>query len=252
MKYRKNNESINKYTAGLLDADGNIHLTVTDSQTSSNIRSVRVQFTGERKDKVVETLLNLHDHYQMGRMEYPNTRTNIVNWTLNGQEAINFLTVIKKHLVIKGQHAERTINLWYRLKDRTSTVKALARWRRLSRDSTGPIHHKKHLTWAWLAGYIDGDGHISIPKKRIEFQSNLRDIAAYELIQHSLGRPYRINYKPSIQQDIIRIDLSFTKEHTAFMKGTGVKILRHLRMKRWALEQVFAAHNKQLKPTSRD
>ena len=30
-----------------------------------------------------------------------------------------------------------------------------------SRSNAGPIKDKKHPTWAWVSGYLDGDGHYS-------------------------------------------------------------------------------------------
>ena len=55
-------------------------------------------------------------------------------------------------------------------------------------------------------GFIDSDGHVNIAKKRIEFQSHPRDIAAYELIQTTYGRHIHLTLKKMV---IKLLDLIF-------------------------------------------
>ena len=255
MKYRKNNETINKYLAGLFDGDGNVQVTMSHKQDKDKLyHSVGIRFlislkNTERNNKL---LLWLFDHYGFGNITIKPSynRCEMVEWTAYGKEAVTLLKVFKKHSVIKGKHIDRSIYMFYRYKERPYSEEALKRYRKWSRDNTTSIKPKKHITWAWLAGYIDSDGSIEHEASRgraIRFECHPRDHSAIDLIAKSFGRTdkirtYETNTKGTIcpvYHLILPMGLSD--------RSLGHKILPnlvpHLKLKRWEAEQILAYYN---------
>ena len=235
MKYRKNNEGKNKYTAGLWDGDGTIYLR---PGTHNSLRLTMEICGDSRVKKVEETLLELFDHYGFGRIDRKST--GMMSWVIEGKQAVSLFNIIKKHSVIKAIHGERIINLWYQFRDgRRFSKEALKRWLRWSRKNTGPLKPKKHFNWAWLAGYIDSDGYIGYKQEvytGIRFGANKdKDHTAIELIAQSTGRPIRYNKR----DNTLRLDLHMSKKHKGTAQKYLVKLLPHLRIKKWQSEQLL-------------
>jgi len=235
MKYNKNNEGVNKYTAGLFDGDGTIYVR---KDYRGKLR-LTMEICGDaRVKKVEDTILFLFDHYGFGRIDRKSS--GMIYWVIEGNKCVSLFNRIKKHLVIKGIHGERVINLWYQVRNgRTPNYKAIKRWLSISRRNTGPIKPKKHFNWAWLAGYIDSDGYIGYKNSiytGIRFSCNKdKDHEAIKLISNSTGRTYR--YSPS--DNTYRLDIHMSKDTKATAQKYLVKLLPHLRIKKWQAEQLL-------------
>lgn len=244
MKYNKNNESTNKYLAGLFDGDGTIYAGID----KDGYISISFEVCGDwRVPKVDETILFLYDHYNMGHV---NRRDNgMMTWHVGGDSAVSLFNRIKKHLVVKAKHGERIIELrkQYRAgrKISKSVLKRFLRW---SRKNTSSLKHKKHFTWAWLAGYIDADGYIGYKQNiytGIRFGCNYeKDKAALDLIARSTGREYRYNEKDKC----IRLDIYMSKDSQATAQKYIPRLLPHLRIKKWQAEQLMRYVKEAKKP----
>ena len=236
----------------MIDGDGNIHVCVTKNNQGKLYRKISVRLCGDSSNpRVMKTFQMLKDHYGFGFFKFDKEPRKLITWEITGKQAISLLNVIKKHLIIKGQHAERSIKVWERLKDRPASSKTIARWRKISRNNTGPLKYKRGVSVAWLAGYIDSDGHINIDRKRIEFKSHPRDIAAYELLQTTYGRTYKFG-KNNKGFPFITLTLLLSKEHWSFLKRVGPKLLRHLKIKKWSLEQIIHKVSQEIKSARKD
>lgn len=233
MGYNKNNEGLNKYTAGLFDGDGTIYL----RESQKNLRLTAEIVFNLSEPKAEETMLMLFDHYSFGRIDRKQSKNVTLGyWVIEGKSVINFINIIKKHLVIKGTHAERCISLF--LSKRVVKLPVLKRWLHWSRNNTRSLKPKKHINWAWLAGYIDSDGYIGYKHNiytGIRFGCNaVKDGAAIELIANSFGRTYRI-----CTDGCYRLDIHMSKDSKATAHRIIPKLLPHLRLKKWNAEQLL-------------
>jgi hypothetical protein len=235
MKYNKNNEGINKYTAGLWDGDGIIYL----RDNGRGKLRLTMEICGDsRVKKVEDTLLELFDHYSFGRID--RKATGMMSWVIEGNQAVSLFNTIKKHSVVKAIHGERIVNLWYQARNgREVLLPQLKRWLSWSRRNTSSLKPKKHFNWAWLAGYIDSDGYIGYKQEiytGIRFGANKdKDHSAIELIAASTGRPIRYNKT----DNTLRLDLHMSKKHRGTAQKYLVKLLPHLRIKKWQSEQLL-------------
>ncbi len=235
MKYRKNNEGINKYTAGLFDGDGTIYLR---PDGRGKLRLTMEICGDSRQKKVEDTLLFLYDHYSFGRID--RKTSGMMSWVIEGTKAVSMFNTIKKHLVVKAIHGQRIINLWNQVRSgRKVSEKVLKKWLKWSRKNTGPLKHKKHFNWAWLAGYIDADGYIGYKQEiytGIRFGANSKkDFTAIDLIARSTGRKPRYNSS----DDTLRLDIFMSKDQRATAQKYIPKLLPHLRIKKWQAEQLM-------------
>jgi hypothetical protein len=235
MKYNKNNEGINKYTAGMFDGDGTIYVR---KDYRGKLR-LTMEICGDgRLPKVEQTLLQLFDHYGFGRIDRKSS--GMIYWVIEGNNCVSLFNRIKKHSVIKAMHGERIINLWYQVRNgRPVNYPAIKRWLTISRKHTGPLKPKKHFTWGWLAGYIDSDGYIGYNQNiytGIRFGCNKdKDHEAIKLISKSTGRPYRYNPK----DNTLRLDIHMSKDTRATAQKYLTKLLPHLKIKKWQAEQLL-------------
>ena len=234
MRYRKNNEGLNKYLAGLFDGDGTIYV----RYSSGNLRLTMEIVFNLNEPKVEETMYMLYDHYGFGRIDRKQSKNvTLACWVIEGKRAISLFNTIKKHCVIKAQHGERVLKLY--TSNRRPKPSVLKRWLRLSRRNTGSLKPKNHITWGWLAGYIDADGYIGYNPSiytGIRFGCNaVKDKAAIELISKSFGRPYRYNPKDKC----FRLDIYMSKKTKATAQRILPKLLPHLRFKKWNAEQLL-------------
>lgn len=234
MGYNKNNEGINKYTAGLFDGDGTIYLR---SNGKEGLRLTCEIVFNLDEPKVEDTMLMLYDHYGFGRIDRKQSKNVTLGyWVMEGKTCISFFNTIKKHLVIKGTHGQRIINLF--ISKRIPNLKVLKRWLKWSREHTGSLKHKKHINWAWLAGYIDADGYIGHKQTiytGIRFGCNAKkDGSAIKLIANSFGRTYRM-----CTDDCYRLDIHMSKDSKATAHRIIPKLLPHLRFKKWNAEQLM-------------
>lgn len=246
MKYRKNNESLNKYLAGLIDGDGSIQLIPTKNNYGYKPYLTVTLVQGLQYPKAKDTIEMLFDHYGVGNVHYENHK-DMVRWCINGDAALTLLNIIKKHLVIKGQHAERLIEKYLSYKgygnniklDDTKTIEELANFVRWSRDNTGSIKPKNYPAKAWLAGYLDSDGSITRYNTTpdIKFNCNKRDRAALELIQKAYGREITI---PKDRPDELSL-VYYIGKNKALAQKLIVPLLKHLRIKKWKAEQALRA-----------
>ena len=252
MKYNKNNETTNRYLAGLVDGDGCITCSLsTDKRFSDTYWKPRLVFILslhiESYKKAEPTLLFLKDHYGFGSINRDNK--GMINWTVYGKQAETLINRIGKHLVIKGTHSQRMISLWKKYQgygkfiDNETLAQETKDFVVWSRNNTGPIKPKNHISWPWLAGYLDSDGCITRKTGRdsfaIEWNSHERDIAAHSLISKSFGR----NIEEIPKKNAIRTRIHFGPNTLATAKNICCPLVKHLRIKRWKMEQALSIVN---------
>lgn len=162
---RKHSEQLNKYVAGLIDADGwasfsfpewdgkyYCHVVVGIKQAASN-------------DDDFTVLRSLQSYFNLGRIYYQvserDERSSTASWMLSSKDSAALYNRVGKHLRVKATHLSNL--LWVRkelegfriTREQREELRAFSK---CSRKNSKWLKHPKHPSWSWLAGYLDGDG----------------------------------------------------------------------------------------------
>lgn len=161
------NESLVKYLAGLLDADGSLSFAFKHDQNREGRYFVGLMMklassTAVDRGGFVDSLPSITG---MGTFSRSGDEQQFKTWSVAKRADLEMLIPrLVKHMVIKAQHWQWLLDVWRSaradentcsLSEREALTAACKESRRLNR---GPLKPKNHPTWAWLAGYLDGDG----------------------------------------------------------------------------------------------
>lgn len=164
-KLKKHSEQLNKFVAGLFDADGWIcwDFCRNKPQLQSGI------VLSASSDPDFEVLRALQRHYRLGTIIYragiEDTHASQCRWTLRTKDSKMLFNLLGKHLRIKGTlfkelvetHSDVTLSDEdiKSLKDRYVTLRKDSKW----------LKQPKHPSWSWVSGYLAGDGHFEFSKR---------------------------------------------------------------------------------------
>lgn len=162
------NESLIKYLAGLLDADGALSFNFDETGRAGNKNgryTVALRLTLAAADTVDlhGFVPSLPDLVGMGTVF---KERNLFWWRVQRRADLEMLLPrLIKHMVIKARHWQWLLEMWRSYRggygecscDEAKRAE-LTTQSKLSRRNVGPIKPKNHPTWAWVAGYLDGDG----------------------------------------------------------------------------------------------
>lgn len=179
------NESLVKYLAGLLDADGSMSFRFSRNINSgAEYLGLKIHLCASESVDWNGFVRGLPDLTGMGRTDTinrkvseicgkPTRQTHAINtWHVGKRAELEMLLPrLIKHMVIKAKHWQWMLDVWR--EKRGSQIPAelkealIAASKESRRTKAGPIKPKNHPTWAWLAGYLDGDGsYICSSKNR--------------------------------------------------------------------------------------
>lgn len=235
-----------KYLAGLLDADGCLgfkfsksssgktflYLVLALSAADSVDRQGYVKSLGERLGKSV-------------RIKYEkDTFSDAWKWNVQSRRDLNLIIPrVIKHMVIKAKHWKRLFDKFNELKgeDITDKVQDLKEFSEASRKDSGPLKPKNHPTWAWVAGYIDGDGCYSYKDrlKRVGVITHKDDLQGIQLLQKAFGGSI---YEPREDNTVLWTH-GLGMKHHGFAVRFLSKMVQHSRLKKWKIEQLLNFHN---------
>ena len=188
---RKHSEQLNKYLAGMLDADGCLSLSFnlyngyyTTSLTFNFQQSLSV-------DKDGSLTKAIRDFYNIGVVNYRDLKdeeerfSSVAVWSMGTKDAIKLFNILGKHLRIKGTHWENLIWLYEELKLlrlSEENIEELRCFSKCSRKESRWLKRPKHLSYAWLAGFLDGDGHYRFRQRLKYIKSFGKECKANELL----------------------------------------------------------------------
>lgn len=231
-----------KYLAGLIDSDGYISFNFVSNRLYLTIGVV--QSLDFDKDNYLESLAE-----RFGRISYRSTTGRDQKaWTVKDSTSLNKLVPrLVKHMIIKARHLNNMFDYYLRHKGQVLSDEQIEKSRMFSKESrldTGPLKPKNQPSWAWVAGYLDGDGHYNLSLKRntarVEVCAHTNDICGLELLQKAFGG----SILQMSDKENYRWFRNLGVRDKAFAKGFLRKVHAHSRFKKWKIEQILAFHNR--------
>lgn len=256
------NESLVKYLAGLLDADGSLSFTFKDDEYRQGRHYVGLSLrlgssiAVDRKN-FIETLPTLTG---MGIAARYGSTGQFKSWTVRKRADLEkILPRLIKHMVIKARHWQWMLEQWRNLRANATTVsdedaEALRAASKESRQSrVGPIRPKSHPTWAWLAGYLDGDGWYSYRRGRqgggherwameVGAVAHVNDGHVLEFLHRSFGGAVREHGQSHVKKWV----RSLGYQNRSFVERFLPHLAKHSRLKREKIEAVIHHHRQRL------
>lgn len=171
---KDHSEQLDKYVAGLFDTDGYIGF-----EWTNGVPYIRC---GVAQAATVDTdfqmLRCLQRHYGIGRLTYGFQANDVSQcyWRLSGKDTGILFNRIGKHMRVKQSHFKNLIEL----NTEGYTREDLAEYSKKSRRESCWLKRPKHLSYAYVAGLIDGDGCYRIRKKNGKVASICVKVAMQE------------------------------------------------------------------------
>src|SRR5262249_41795673 len=163
-------ESLFKYLAGLCDADGSLSFNFKRDKNRDGRYFFGLSFHLCAADAVDKEgfVASLPERIGLGSIARYGARQQFVNWNVSKRSDIEMLLPrLIKHMVVKAQHWQWMLNYWRAHRGQPYNGRTVSEEERVALTATckesrktrvGPLKPKNHPTWAWLAGYLDGDG----------------------------------------------------------------------------------------------
>jgi intein/homing endonuclease len=238
------NESTVKYLAGLFDADGSVSFLFRKHNEVSYL-SLCLQIA--QKDK------SLLESFEVGNITTCSKGYSYLRVTAKN-ELEKLIPRISKHSIIKGKHLMRMLEKYreYRSKALTdSEVEQLRIYAKMSRKDPGPIREKNYPTWAWLAGYLDGDGWYRMreDKEQNYMSMSVGAVAHPDDAEHSLKliqKQFKGTIRPHGQSNALVWNRNLGVSDSTFALEFLRKLVRHARLKKHKIETMIHFHSQRL------
>lgn len=252
------NESEIKYLAGLMDADGCLSFHFVDGKVYMEMSIA----ASESIDKhgYIDTLSNRAGSLSV--KEYADRNWSPSHqWRVQARAELNMLLPrITKHMVIKGAHWKRMFDKYTELKGKSLSIEEvqdLKEWSKSSRLLAGPIKHKNHPTWAWVSGYLEGDGCFTFKKHSNPEAKNCMTLKIMAVCHKDdrvgidlLFKAFGGSIRP--EKEWLRWSRNLGVKDKSFAIPFLTKIHLHSKLKKWKIEQMLAFHNNQLQRLTED
>lgn len=250
------NESLVKYLAGLLDADGSLSLECHRGYDDRVRISLKLHLTAADSIDSHGFVATLPELTGLGSVSRYGGR--YTQWFVGHRNELEMLIPrLTKHMVIKAQHWQWLLEFWREFRSQEKGQKSLSeeQWlalqaeaRRSRVERVGPLKPKNHPTWAWLAGYLDGDGCFSFrtsknKNMRLSVTAHEADAIAIEMLQKAFGGSIAVNSaRPSCRVWWRGLGPA----NRSFALGFLPKLVKHSRFKRHKIEQMIHFHQQRL------
>lgn len=257
-------ESLVKYLAGLLDADGSLSFSFKHDRNRQGRYFVGLMLKlsssiAVDKNEFVDSLPSLT---KFGTVNYSGNNRQFKNWVVAKRADLEMLLPrVIKHMVIKARHWQWLLDTWRELRGgygenscNEKKRESLANDSKVSRNErVGPIKPKNHPTWAWLAGYLDGDGWYSYRKYNVNGYTqwtihvgavaHVNDVLALEFIEKAFGGAISDQGKTGNTKKWQR---SLGYQNKSFALSFLPNLAKHSRLKRDKIEAIISHHLQRL------
>jgi hypothetical protein len=257
------NESLVKYLAGLLDADGSVSFRFRrdDNKPHRHYIGLNLSLASSAAVDVRGFVKTLPDITGLGTFSVYGSDGQFYKWEINRSAHIEMLLPrLIKHSVVKGQHWKWMLETWRNLRSKACSedeCNVLRLDSKVSRATRiGPVHPKNHPTWAWLAGYLDGDGcyrfHPISGKKCMFMQVNavahVNDAAVLHFLEKSFGGT--VGPSGPLHPNVVIWRRGLGSSHRSFALRFLPQVVRHARLKKHKIEQMIHHHQQRLSAPS--
>ena len=256
------NESLAKYLAGLLDADGSLAFQKRTIPGESNIWFGLELFLGSAdtidKNGFVASLPDLTGFGSVFRRFAPTGVTEQTVWRVRRRADLEMLLPrVIKHMVIKAKHWQWVLDTWreHRSRGYGNTCLSEDEWKALveeskasRRERVGPLKPKNHPTWAWLTGFLDGDGYYSFRTSRnrnmrVGVTTHVDDASVLYFLQNAFGGEVKAYpTKPSPRE----WSRGLGPANGSFALRFLPNLVKHSRLKKHKIEQMIHWHRQRL------
>lgn len=253
------NESLVKYLAGLLDADGSLSFEAHrgyDDKVRISLKLHLVSSDAIDRHGFVGSLPELTgfgsaNQYASGDRRY-------TQWFVGHRADLEMLLPrLIKHMVVKARHWQWLLDYWraHRSQEKGQKCMTESEWQVLSAASresrrmrVGPLKPKNHPTWAWLAGFLDGDGCFSFRTSRnhnmrLSVSAHVMDITVLEFLQNAFGGTIKPN---SHKSDVMVWWRGLGPSHRSFVLSFLPRLVEHSHLKKHKIEQMIHFHRQRL------
>jgi len=243
------NETEVKYLAGLFDADGYVGF-----EFNSNKVYLRINLTAADSIDHSQYVYNLPETIGYGsscKKERKNKNWSPVSvWVVGKEKDLNMLVPrLLKHLVIRGAHLQRMFDMWQQFKSRELSdleIEQLKLFCKESRKASGSVKPKKHPTWAWVAGYLDGDGSFinkkppsqRTPRLLVQATAHEYDKVGLDLLYKAFGGT--LNNRGKAAPHVWDWKHSLGKSNKSFALRFLPKVVKHSKFKKHKIEQLIS------------
>ncbi len=253
------NESLVKYLAGLLDADGSLSFECHRGYDENVRISLKLHLTASEAIDRGGFVASLPDLTGLGSVNrYAMKERFYAQWFVGHRAELEMLLPrLIKHMVVKPQHWQWLLDYWRTHRSQAKGAKWLSEseWQALRlasqesrRSRVGPIKPKNHPTWAWTAGFIDGDGCFSFrsgrnKNTRMSVSAHIDDLFVLEFLQNAFGGTIR----PNSHKENVRVWWrGLGPTHRSFALNFLPKLVKHSRFKKHKIEQLIHFHQQRL------
>jgi LAGLIDADG endonuclease len=204
-----------KYIAGFLDADGTVNIVF---QADTKRPQLRLGFCQKTSQDEVLQLIHAEWGGHMQVRAVKGVEYSHLTWSGNKQCSM-LLNRIKQFLVIKRHYAEVCLDVSERQIEKDEIPKIREYLKIQRRQKSLPL--PKHPSRKWLAGYIDGDGCISVTQLRkpsgvadlvLHIAASNYDTEGIEIIQKQFGGRINDMCEGRVKQFAVSLAPSKAKE----------------------------------------
>lgn len=250
-------ETIFKYLAGLLDSDGLVSFDFRNEIRNEGWANLGLKVAIDASDAVDKHgfVEGLPERIGFGCVRRHGDKKQYVRWCISSRRDLEmFVPRVLKHMCVKARHLQRMFEMW---REKRGVVlspedcEELRAWSKQSRYDAGPLKPKNHPSWAWVAGYLDGNGHymFSLANKgaaketrsmRVSACCHKGDVGVLEFLHKAFGGKIRTH--PATDNAMLW-DRNIGLSQKSFALEFLGKIVRFSQFKRHRIEQIIAFHH---------
>lgn len=197
----------------------------------------------------------------MGSISRSGPRYQFVTWRIAKRADLEMiLPRLIKHMVIKARHWQWLLETWRGERWRSYAGAEVAVLKEASKQSrierVGPLKPKNHPTWAWLAGYLDGDGwyrrfYQAKPHNywamHVGAVAHLNDVSVLHFLRQAFGGNIRDHgQSPNVKVWVRNLGVQDRSFALRFLPS----LAKHSRLKREKIDQIIHHHRQRLSAPS--
>jgi hypothetical protein len=254
------NETLVKYLAGLLDADGSSTFTFRRQRDQHEADlfylSLRVQLASSTAVDRLGFVETLPDLTGMGTFGRYGAEKQFKTWQVTKRSDMEKLMPrLIKHMLVKAQHWQWQFGIMRECQGKLLTPEQCEEYKQASKVSRatriGPLKPKNHPSWAWLAGYLDGDGSYKLKRYApngytqwhiaMSAAAHVNDVGVLRFLERTIGGVVRK------RDDTVYIwHRNLGGSQRSYALRSLPFLAKHSRLKKWRIDQIIHHHQQRL------